>query len=188
MRGHDVGAGGFAQVFADLAGFAAQSASAADWFVRGGLTNVNPKSNNGTVAGNAATIDSNTQLGLSFGYHLNPNVANRNAGPKKKPEKNRITADQAEVLKAALQKLMLAGNRLQEGCWLLLIEPAAGSEVLVLSGIDNSSNRTIYVQGTGVGSTTVTAMPSGASSACSASDRPSTANLVAGSAPRLDTT
>ncbi len=58
-----------------LAGFAAQSASAADWFVRGGLTNVNPKSNNGTVAGDAATIDSNTQLGLSFGYHINPNVA-----------------------------------------------------------------------------------------------------------------
>lgn len=58
-----------------LAGFAAQSASAADWFVRGGLTNVNPKSDNGTVAGANATIDSNTQLGLSFGYHLNPNVA-----------------------------------------------------------------------------------------------------------------
>lgn len=37
---------------------------------------------------------------------LNPKVANRNAGPKKKPEKNRITADQAEVLKAALLKLM----------------------------------------------------------------------------------
>lgn len=58
-----------------LAGFAAQSASAADWFVRGGLTNVNPKSDNGTVAAANATIDSNTQLGLSFGYHLNPNVA-----------------------------------------------------------------------------------------------------------------
>lgn len=58
-----------------LAGFAAQSASAADWFVRGGLTNVNPKSDNGTVNSANATIDSNTQLGLSFGYHINPNVA-----------------------------------------------------------------------------------------------------------------
>lgn len=35
---------------------------------------------------------------------LNPRVANRNAGPKKKPEKNRITADQVEILKAALLK------------------------------------------------------------------------------------
>lgn len=35
---------------------------------------------------------------------LNPKVANRNAGPKKKPEKNRITADQVETLKAALLK------------------------------------------------------------------------------------
>lgn len=35
---------------------------------------------------------------------LNPKVANRNAGPKKKPEKNRITADQVEILKAALLK------------------------------------------------------------------------------------
>lgn len=43
---------------------------------------------------------------------LNPNVANRNAGPKKKPEKNRITADQAEILKAALQKLMFGYQEL----------------------------------------------------------------------------
>ncbi|MNJ26788.1 Terminase-like family protein [compost metagenome] len=35
---------------------------------------------------------------------LNPNVAKRNAGDKKKPERNRITADQVEVLKAALLK------------------------------------------------------------------------------------
>ncbi|MFI8682326.1 terminase large subunit domain-containing protein [Brevundimonas diminuta] len=35
---------------------------------------------------------------------LNPRVANRNAGLKKKPEKNRITADQVEILKAALLK------------------------------------------------------------------------------------
>lgn len=33
---------------------------------------------------------------------LNPKVAARNAGPKKKPERNRITPDQVEVLKAAL--------------------------------------------------------------------------------------
>lgn len=43
---------------------------------------------------------------------LNPNVANRNAGQKKKPEKNRITADQAEILKAALQKLMFGYQEL----------------------------------------------------------------------------
>ena len=35
---------------------------------------------------------------------LNPKVGNRNAGPKKKPEKNRITTDQVEILKAALLK------------------------------------------------------------------------------------
>ena len=60
-----------------LAGLAAQSATAADWFVRGGLTNVNPDSDNGTLAGGAldTSIGSNTQLGLTFGYHINPNVA-----------------------------------------------------------------------------------------------------------------
>lgn len=35
---------------------------------------------------------------------LNPKVGNRNAGDKKKPERNRITADQVEILKAALLK------------------------------------------------------------------------------------
>jgi outer membrane protein len=60
-----------------LAGFAAQSASAADWFFRGGLTSVNPNSDNGSLAGGAldTSIDSNTQIGLTVGYHLNPNVA-----------------------------------------------------------------------------------------------------------------
>jgi outer membrane protein len=58
-----------------LAGLAAQSATAADWFVRGGLTNVNPKSNNGVLATADASIDSNTQLGLTFGYHFSPSVA-----------------------------------------------------------------------------------------------------------------
>jgi outer membrane protein len=60
-----------------LAGLAAQSASAADWFVRGGLTNVNPDSDNGSLAGGAldTSIGSNTQLGLTFGYHINPNLA-----------------------------------------------------------------------------------------------------------------
>lgn len=37
---------------------------------------------------------------------LNPKVGNRNAGPKKKPEKNRITPEQTAQLKAALEKLM----------------------------------------------------------------------------------
>src|SRR5690606_19368988 len=35
---------------------------------------------------------------------LNPKVGNRNGGDKKKPERNRITADQVEILKAALLK------------------------------------------------------------------------------------
>ncbi|GLK49629.1 terminase [Brevundimonas intermedia] len=37
---------------------------------------------------------------------LNPKVANRNAGPKKKPQKNRITPDQVEILKATMLKRM----------------------------------------------------------------------------------
>src|SRR5690606_36048609 len=36
--------------------------------------------------------------------HLNEKVANRNAGPKKKPERNRITPDQVELLKAEFLK------------------------------------------------------------------------------------
>ncbi len=53
----------------------AQSAFASDWFVRGGLTSVNPQSDNGTLAGAAANVGSNTQLGITFGYHFNPNLA-----------------------------------------------------------------------------------------------------------------
>jgi outer membrane protein len=56
-------------------GMSAQNAFAADWFVRGGLTSVNPKSDNGTLAGADASIDSNSQLGITFGYHFNPNLA-----------------------------------------------------------------------------------------------------------------
>lgn len=60
-----------------IAVLASQSAYASDWFVRGGLTNVNPDSDNGTLAGGTldTSISSNTQLGLTFGYHINPNVA-----------------------------------------------------------------------------------------------------------------
>ena len=41
-----------------------------DWTVGVGIANVNPKSNNGTLAGGAATIDYNTQLTLTAEYFL----------------------------------------------------------------------------------------------------------------------
>ncbi len=49
-----------------LAGIAAQPAFAADWFVRGGATMVDPKSDNGRLAGYDASIGDNTQLGTDF--------------------------------------------------------------------------------------------------------------------------
>ena len=58
-----------------LAGIAAQPAFAADWFVRGGATLVDPKSDNGQLAGYDAHIGDNTQLGLTFGYHFSPSLA-----------------------------------------------------------------------------------------------------------------
>ena len=55
---------------------AASPAFASDWWVRGGATHVNPKSDNGTLAGTLATdVDSNAQLGLSVGRYLNDNWA-----------------------------------------------------------------------------------------------------------------
>ena len=56
---------------------ASAPAVAADWWVRGGVTNVNPDSDNGRIANNALAveIDSNTQLGLSFGRYLDDNWA-----------------------------------------------------------------------------------------------------------------
>jgi outer membrane protein len=56
---------------------AAGSAHAADaWFFRAGATNVNPKSDNGTLAGTLRTsIDDNTQLGLTVGRYLDDNWA-----------------------------------------------------------------------------------------------------------------
>jgi outer membrane protein len=52
-------------------------AHADDWFVRVGPAHVEPKSNNGSLAGGAlrVDIDSNTQLGLILGYHFTPNIA-----------------------------------------------------------------------------------------------------------------
>lgn len=55
---------------------AATSAHADDWFFRAGATNVNPKSNNGTLAGTLrTTIDDNTQLGLTVGRYLDDHWA-----------------------------------------------------------------------------------------------------------------
>lgn len=53
----------------------AQPAFAQEWFVRAGATYVGPSSDNGNLAGLPADIDSDTQMGITFGYHLNPNVA-----------------------------------------------------------------------------------------------------------------
>lgn len=53
----------------------AQPAFAQEWFVRAGATYVDPSSDNGHLAGLPADISSDTQLGITFGYHLNPNVA-----------------------------------------------------------------------------------------------------------------
>lgn len=47
-------------------------AQAEDWFIRAGAAHVDPKSNNGTLAGGALSvgIDANTQLGLVIGRQL----------------------------------------------------------------------------------------------------------------------
>jgi outer membrane protein len=52
-------------------------AHADDWFVRAGATHVDPKSNNGTLAGGAlaTSIDSQTGLGLVIGRQLNDNLS-----------------------------------------------------------------------------------------------------------------
>lgn len=57
------------------AGMAAQPALAQEWFIRAGATMVDPASDNGDLAGLPANINSNTQLGITFGYQLTPNVA-----------------------------------------------------------------------------------------------------------------
>lgn len=55
---------------------AATTAHADDWFVRVGATNVNPKSDNGTLAGTLRTsIDDDTQLGLTVGRYLDDHWA-----------------------------------------------------------------------------------------------------------------
>lgn len=43
--------------------------------------------------------------------HINAKVANRNAAPKKKPERNRITADQVELLESEFQKRLFGYQR-----------------------------------------------------------------------------
>ena len=57
------------------AGMAVQPALAQEWFIRAGATMVVPASDNGDLAGLPADIDSNTQLGITFGYQMTPNVA-----------------------------------------------------------------------------------------------------------------
>jgi outer membrane protein len=57
------------------AGMAAQPALAQEWFIRAGATLVDPASDNGDLAGLPADINSNTQLGITFGYQMTPNIA-----------------------------------------------------------------------------------------------------------------
>ncbi len=57
------------------AGIAAQPALAQEWFIRAGATMVDPASDNGDLAGLPASINSNTQLGITFGYQMTPNIA-----------------------------------------------------------------------------------------------------------------
>lgn len=49
--------------------------TAGDWTLSFGLGNVNPKSNNGVLAGAESSIDSNTQLTLGLGYFFTENLA-----------------------------------------------------------------------------------------------------------------
>lgn len=52
----------------------AMAQSQGDWTVGVGFGNVNPKSNNGTLAGGPATIDDNTQLTLTAEYFIRDNL------------------------------------------------------------------------------------------------------------------
>ncbi|MFN3938542.1 MAG: OmpW/AlkL family protein [Gemmobacter sp.] len=58
-----------------LAAGPALAQSAGDWTLSFGLGHVNPKSNNGVLAGAQASINSNTQLTLGFGYFFTDNLA-----------------------------------------------------------------------------------------------------------------
>lgn len=64
---------GFALLLATLAG----AAGAADdhWLLRVGVHNVNPKSDNGTVAGAKLTVDSSVRPTVNVDYFFTPNVA-----------------------------------------------------------------------------------------------------------------
>ncbi|MEL0436001.1 OmpW/AlkL family protein [Phycobacter sp. K97] len=48
--------------------------SQGDWTFGAGIANVNPKSNNGTLAGGAATINDDTQLSLTVEYFIRDNL------------------------------------------------------------------------------------------------------------------
>lgn len=48
--------------------------SQGDWTVGVGIANVNPKSDNGTLAGGATTINDNTQLSLTVEYFIRDNL------------------------------------------------------------------------------------------------------------------
>ena len=48
--------------------------SQGDWTVGVGVANVNPKSNNGTLAGGKTTIDDDTQLSLTVEYFIRDNI------------------------------------------------------------------------------------------------------------------
>jgi outer membrane protein len=48
--------------------------SQGDWTFGAGIANVNPKSNNGTLAGGAATVSDETQLSLTVEYFIRDNL------------------------------------------------------------------------------------------------------------------
>ncbi|PCJ05573.1 MAG: hypothetical protein COB16_15180 [Rhodobacteraceae bacterium] len=52
----------------------ATAQSQGDWTFGVGVINVNPKSDNGTLAGNPATIGDNTQLSLTAEYFIRDNI------------------------------------------------------------------------------------------------------------------
>ncbi len=58
-----------------LSAATASAAGAGNWNLKFGLANVNPKSNNGTLAGTLrADVDSNTKPTIGFGYWLTDNI------------------------------------------------------------------------------------------------------------------
>lgn len=59
---------------AAVSALAANSVAAQQLAVRAGISNVNPKSDNGTIAGAASSVDSNTRFSLGASYFLDDQI------------------------------------------------------------------------------------------------------------------